>query len=95
MWFDKLTGFREESPAQVRKNLSVEGTMLRSRINGNAYHYGKLETPSLAELKERIHDDQTTSGKLSLHEVVADVQRLHIDKSNTGSLFQLHHNSIF
>ena len=63
--------------------------MLRSRINGNAYHYGKLETPSLAELKERVHDDQTTSGKLSLHEVIADVQRLHTDKSNAGSLFQV------
>ncbi len=89
MWFDELTGFHEESPEQVRKNLSVEGTILRSKINGKACHYGKLETPSLAELRERVHDDQTTSGKLSLHEVVADVQQLHTDKSNAGSLFQV------
>ena len=89
MWFDKLTGFYEESPEQVRKNLSVEGTVLRSRINGKAYNYGKLGIPSLAELRERVHDDQTTSGKLSLHEVVADVQQLHTDKSNAGSLFQV------
>ena len=89
MWFDKLTGFHEESPEQVHKNLSIEGTILRSKINGKAYNYGKLETPSLAELRERVHDDQTTSGKLSLHEVVADVQQLHIDKSNAGSLFQV------
>ena len=38
-WFEELTGFREESPAQVRAHLSVAGTMLRSR--------GKRETDAL------------------------------------------------
>lgn len=89
MWFYGLTGFREESPVQVRENLSVEGTMLKSRINGNEYVCGKLETLSLSELRERIISDKSTSGVLLLSEVVADVQQLHTDESNAGSLFQV------
>lgn len=89
MWFDELTGFHEESSVQVRENLSVEGGRLKSKVNGNEYICGKLETPSLAALRERINSDKGTSGKLSLSEVVADVQRLHIDESNAGSLFQV------
>ena len=30
-WFDELTGFAEESPEQVRANLSVDGHVLQSR----------------------------------------------------------------
>ena len=89
MWFDELTGFLEESPEQVRKNLSIEGPILKSRVNGKAHRCGTLETPTLAELRERVHSDESTSGRLSLHEVVADVQQLHTDKANAGSLFQV------
>lgn len=89
MWFNELTGFREESPAQVRENLTVDGMKLKSRINGKEYICGKLETPSLAELRERINVEKNTSGVLSLSEVIADVQQLHTDEFNAGSLFQV------
>ncbi len=89
MWFEKLTGFHEESPQQVRQYLSVDGEVLKSGVNGKAYRYGRLETPTLAELRERVHSVDNVSGRLSLHEVVADVQQLHIDKSNAGALFQV------
>ena len=89
MWFYELTGFHEQTPVQVREKLFVEGSMLKSRVNGNAYIFGELETPSLAELRERVGSEEALSGNLSVSEVVADVQRLHTDKSNAGSLFQV------
>ena len=90
MWFEKLTGFREETPAQVRENLSVEeGAILKSRVNGKEYIYGKLETLSLGELRERVNLEKSISGKISVSEVIADVQQLHADKANANSLFQV------
>lgn len=89
MWFEILTGFHEESPEQVRENMSVDGNILRSRINNKEYVCGLLETPSLAELRDRVNQAEVNSGKLSVREVVADVQQLHIEKSNAGSLFQV------
>lgn len=88
-WFEKLTGFREDSPQQVRNNIIVDGEMLKSRINGKIMTYGRLETPSLAELRERVRASKYEIGKLSLREIVANVQSLHIDQSNVGALFQV------
>jgi len=49
MWFEKLTGFVEESPEQVRTNITVDGVELNSHVNGKRLICGELETPSLAE----------------------------------------------
>jgi len=89
MWFKKLTGFHEESPEQVRENLSVNGKLLKSHINGKEYVCGLLETPSLAELRGRVNQCERHSGKITIREVIADVQQLHIDESNSGSCFQV------
>lgn len=89
MWFETLMGFPEESPQQVRANISVDGNALRSHVNGKVLVCGELETPSLAELRERIRSGEQRSGKISVREVVADVQQLHADESNAGSLFQV------
>jgi hypothetical protein len=89
MWFETLTGFAEESPQQVRENITVEGNALRSHVNGRVLICGELETPSLAELRERVHASGHMVGKLSVREVVANVQDLHINESNAGSLFQV------
>jgi len=89
MWFEALTGFREESPDQVRKNMSVDGNVLKSHINGKEYVCGLLETPSLAELRDRINHGTRLFGKISVRELIADVQQLHINESNAGSLFQV------
>lgn len=87
-WFERLTGFREESPQQVRNNLVVEDGIVRSLVNNKTFVAGKLETPSLEELRQRIKHLGKT-GKLSLREVVADVQSLHTDSANAGALFQV------
>jgi hypothetical protein len=89
MWFKTLTGFSEDSPQQVRENITVEGEVLKSHVNGKVLVCGQLETPSLAELRERVQSSGHESGKISVREVVANVQHLHTDESNANSLFQV------
>ena len=89
-WFELLTGFQETVPSEVRKNLTVDGETLTSHVNGKVFVCGRLETPSLAELRDRVRTgDHGDGGKISVREVVANVQALHADVSYTGSLFQV------
>ena len=88
-WFETITGFPEESPAQVRENITVDRQTLTSHANGKAFVYGELETPTLAELRQRVHASGHKSGEISVREVVANVQDLHTNASNAGSLFQV------
>jgi hypothetical protein len=89
MWFEDLTGFSEQSPQQVRANFNLAGDSLQSLVNGKVYICGKLETPSLGELRERVHTIDYKRDKSAVSEVVADVQQLHANQSNAGSLFQV------
>jgi hypothetical protein len=43
-WFETLTGFAEESPQQVRANIIVDGSELRSHVNGKALVCDELKT---------------------------------------------------
>lgn len=54
MWFETLTGFAEASPQQVRNNITVEGERMKSHVNGRELICGRLETPTLAELRKRV-----------------------------------------
>lgn len=76
-WFETLTGFREASPQQVRENITVDGNVLKSHINGKSVVCGKLETPTLAELRERVRASGYERGEIAVREVVANVQDLH------------------
>ena len=89
MWFETLTGFSEESPEQVRENITVDGVGLTSRVNGKRLICGELETPSLAEMRRRVRSGARNAGTTTVREVVADVQRLHADEGNADSLFQV------
>jgi hypothetical protein len=88
-WFDVLTGFPEVSPRLVRQNMMVTGDTLTSRVNRKVYTCGRLETPSLGELRTRVGASCQARGKLSVREVVADVFHLHAQPSNAGCLFQV------
>ena len=88
-WFEELTGFREQSPGQVRENITVHGGELTSLVNGRTFTCGRLETPSLRHLRQRVSRSPHAVGSLSLEEVVGDVADLHADPSNAGSLFQV------
>ena len=87
-WFEKLTGF-VETPAEVYKNITVDGINMTSAANGRSMVCGTLETPTLAELRARVRAVQVGSGKLSLTEQVASVHDLHADPANAGALFQV------
>ncbi|MEX1027341.1 MAG: hypothetical protein WD049_04940, partial [Candidatus Paceibacterota bacterium] len=63
-WFAKLTGFEEESPDQVRSLLRLEGTRLRSAVNDAAFECGRLEMPTLGELRERLAASGAAGGTL-------------------------------
>ena len=89
MWFETLTGFHEQSPEQVRNNILVNGEVMESYVNGKEFVNGILETPSLAELRNRVHSSEIHAEELSVREVIANVQHLHASESNAGSLFQV------
>jgi hypothetical protein len=63
MWFEALTGFAETSPQGVREHISLEGEWLTSDVNGRVLAGGRLDTPSLAEWRERVHSCDPLSGK--------------------------------
>jgi hypothetical protein len=93
-WFESLTGIPEETPDQVRSQLTLDGTEITSEANGRTMTCGRLRTPTLADLREQTPDGSPTSpletgDRLPLREVVADVQELHVDPANAGALFQV------
>ncbi len=56
MWFEKLVGFKEINPEQVRDNIQIIDNKLVSKINRREFIFGRLEIPSLEEL--RIHTER-------------------------------------
>jgi hypothetical protein len=87
-WFEKLVGFRETTPDEVRAQLIIEGEQLRSRVNGKVYQSGKLATPSLAKLRKRAADPATFSSQIKVSEVVGDIQHFHVLPENAGAMIQ-------
>ena len=85
-WFERLTGFRETTPDEVRQKLAVSGERLISQANGWTAVHGRLSTPTLAELRPAA---PPPPGRLRLREVVANVQQLHADPDNANALFQV------
>ncbi|MEM7473505.1 MAG: hypothetical protein AAF483_00795 [Planctomycetota bacterium] len=88
-WFEELTSCTENSGAEVRRQLYLQGGRLHSRANGQSWAYGELETPSLADLRDRASELGKTSGNTTVREVVANVQDLHSDPANQNALFQV------
>ena len=87
-WFEKLTGFKEISPENVRENLTVEGNSFISKVNEKRFDFGELEIPTLKELKQRADSLKFENNSIKVSEVVADVQQLHVDIQNENALFQ-------
>lgn len=96
-WFDELFGFREQSPAQVRTHLEVDGTTLRSRVNGASYEIGVLETPSLRQLRTRAGESRVgqppvtpdSRSPIQVRNIVGEAGALHADSRDVGALFQV------
>lgn len=87
-WFQRLTGFAEQSPEQVRTNLNVDGEFLVSTANGRCLRFGQFTTPTLADLRSAT-EALESQGQLSIRQVVANVESLHADPANTEAVFQV------
>ena len=88
-WFERLAGIEERNPEYVRGQLDLKGETLISRVNGQRWQAGRLETPSLGELRERVGQLDLPTGRLQIREVVADARELHADPENANALFQV------
>ena len=88
-WFEQLTGFPERSIDGVHSQLSVDGEYLVSSANGKRIAFGRLEIPSLAELRARVKNVDAERGRLSFDQVVASAQALHLNPNNAGAMFQV------
>ena len=86
-WFEKLMGFEEISPENVRKNINIDGENMLSKVNGKSYRFGKLEVPSLTDLRRKINL-RDFKGQISLSETVANVGELHRSPENNRAVFQ-------
>lgn len=88
MWFEKLTGFKEENPDQVRSLLEIRGDSIISAVNNKSYIFGRLEVPSLEDLRNKSISIKNYDSNIIVEEVVGDIQAFHLDKSNNGATFQ-------
>ena len=88
-WFERLTGFREESYEATRAKLSVEGGRLRSLVNGKSYGVGEFELASLQTLRERAVAVGGMSGRLKVSVVTGDVRQMHQAPECAGALIQV------
>lgn len=86
-WFEKLVGFVEESPDQVRANLNWKDGILHSKVNGAAFATGQLGTPSLQQLRSEVATGALRQNKVC--EVIGNIQRFHVLPENNGALVQV------
>lgn len=89
MWFEKLVGFKEINHEQVRENLEIVGNKLISKINNREFIFGRLETPSLEELRSRTESINKYRSQIKVSEIVGNVQTFHEDVSNCNSVIQV------
>ena len=87
-WFTKLTGIEEESPEQVRRELSIDGDQIVCP-HGKRFAFGRLETPKLSELRQIVSQLDVPKHPSTIREHVGDVRQLHADPANINVLFQV------
>ncbi|TWT85106.1 hypothetical protein CA13_65880 [Planctomycetes bacterium CA13] len=76
--FQLLTGIEQRSAEQVRSQLSIERDCFVCP-SGERPVFGCLATPTLAELRARLGDVNTSVDRLRGREVIGDAQTLHAD----------------
>lgn len=88
MWFQELTGF-EESVDNVRNKLKIVDNAFVSLAHNKKFEFGKLEIPTLEELRSNNQHLKKYNGKIRLREVIANVLDLHAAQENSNALFQV------
>lgn len=87
-WFRDLVGFTEENPTQVRDDLLLDDEHIMSLVTGRRLRCGRLDTPSLAQLRAQTSSHESGEKPLTVREVVGDVKKLHTIPEAHGALFQ-------
>lgn len=86
-WFERLTGFREETYERTRSRLAIDGAELVSTVNGARYAVGELSLPTLAELRDRV---EIRKGQRStVRCVTGEARAMHGEPELEGALFQV------
>jgi hypothetical protein len=89
-WFERIAGFAELPYEETQRKLSVEEGRLLSQHTDRTWAVGQLETPSLAELRQRVGQlPVRAGGKPRVNCMQADARRLHADPTSRGALFQV------
>jgi len=88
-WFERLTGFREESYGATKAKLAIEGRHLRSVVNGKSFGIGDFEMTTLQSLRDRANAAAGPAGRLNVSIVRGDVRQMHRLPENAGALFQV------
>ena len=73
----------------TRAKLRIEGSRLRSLVNGKSYDIGNLELVSLQTLRQRVSSARAIPGRLKVSLVTGNVRDLHRSSENAGALFQV------
>ena len=84
-----LRDFAKRSYDDTRAKLKVEGSRLRSLVNGKNYGIGELELVPLQTLRERVKSAGGLPGRLKVSVVTGDVRQMHRSPENAGALFQV------
>ena len=88
-WFERITGFKEDGYDATRARLSIVDGHLRSWNSLRTCAVGQLETPTLAELRQRAVGLISGHGPTRVSYVQGDVRRMHAELGNAGALFQV------
>ena len=87
-WFTRLAGFREGPYQETQRRLRFDGDRLLHADGERSWGMGRLETPTLAELRERVKALPPQNGGLRVSIVQGAVQEMHADASHRHALFQ-------
>lgn len=87
-WFTNLTGIDEQSPEQVRWDLRINSDSIVCP-SGRRIAFGRLETPTLSELRQAVAELDVPQHRSTIRETVGDVRVLHADSKNAIALFQV------
>ena len=90
MWFEELIGFKEVNPKQERGNIEIVDNKLVSKVNNREFIFGRLETPSLEELRnDPALSLEDYHAQIKVSEVVGDIQAIHQEPSNNRAVIQV------
>jgi hypothetical protein len=88
-WFERLTGFAEETYDETKAKLEVVDQNLKSLVNKSSYAIGSFELVSLRELREQAVAARPKTGRPKVRNITGDARRLHRSQEYAGALFQV------